>query len=57
MNNKKQVRDFIAIHELKYDSDQEFINDVDKLIADNENDTSMKYQLQFYKQVRKGWQN
>ena len=53
MNNKKQVRDFIAIHELKYDSDQEFINDVDKLIADNENDTSMKYQLQFYKQVRK----
>lgn len=53
MNNKKQVRDFITIHELKYDSDQEFINDVDKLIADNENDTSMKYQLQFYKQVRK----
>jgi len=53
MNNKKQVRDFIAIHELKYDSDQAFIDDVDKLIAENENDTSMKHQLQFYKQVRR----
>ena len=53
MNNKKQVRDFIAIRELQYGTDQEFIQDVDKVIAECETDTSMKNQLQFYKQVRR----
>lgn len=53
MNNKKQVRDFIATRELQYGTDQEFIDDVDKVIAECETDTSMKYQLQFYKQVRR----
>jgi hypothetical protein len=53
MNNKKQVRDFIAIRELQYGTDQEFIDDVDKVIAECETDTSMKNQLQFYKQVRR----
>lgn len=53
MNNKKQVRDFIATRELQYGTDQEFIDDVDKVIAECETDTSMKHQLQFYKQVRR----
>lgn len=53
MNNKKQVRDFIATRELQYGTDQEFIDDVDKVIAECETDTSMKNQLQFYKQVRR----
>lgn len=53
MNNKKQVRDFISIHELKYDTEQAFIDDVDRLIAENEGDASVKHQLQFYRQVRK----
>jgi len=35
-NNKKQVRDFIAIRELQYGTEQEFIQDVDKVIAENE---------------------
>lgn len=53
MNNKKQVRDFIATRELQYGTEQEFIDDVDKVIAECETDTSMKHQLQFYKQVRR----
>ena len=52
-NNKKQVREFIAVRELQYANEQEFINDVDKVIADCETDESMKHQLRFYKQVRR----
>ena len=53
MNNKKQVREFIAVKELQYDSEQEFINDIDKTIAEMKGDESVKNQLRFYKQVRK----
>lgn len=52
-NNKKQVRDFIATRELEYGTEQEFIQDVDKVIAECETDDSMKNQLRFYKQVRR----
>lgn len=52
-NNKKQVREFIAVKELQYNSEQEFIDDVDKMIAELSGDDSVKNQLQFYKQVRK----
>ena len=51
-NNKKQVRDFIAVRELQYGTEQEFIQDVDKVIAECETDESMTNQLRFYKQVR-----
>jgi hypothetical protein len=52
-NNKKQVRDFIAVRELQYGTEQEFIQDIDKVIAECETDESMTNQLRFYKQVRK----
>ena len=52
-NNKKQVRDFIAIRELQYGTEQEFIQDVDKVISEMTDDESVKHQLRFYKQVRK----
>ena len=52
-NNKKQVRDYISTKELEFNSEQEFIDAVDNIIAEMQGDESVKHQLQFYKQVRK----